>query len=360
MLFPASLLINETVTESRDLDILGLHIPFHKILDEKIVERFKPLIMDCGANAVVVDIKNEFGLTHIPFTHKYKPRASYVMESPDLLSKFLNWADVNGIRIIGRMCLMPDQKFLLSYPDFALKKKDKSVWRGAQGPWVNPFRLEAAYYNAAIAGAAIDFGIQEVNLDYVRFPSGEDEIELIEYPEEYNYVTRTSAIRNYLEIIYSSVKEHGGLLSADFFGGTAWFKRGDMGIGQHIETQAPFLDGIYPMAYPGLNGTRWAGLPESCQFGTDCPYEYVYLVTKLTRERLKRVKPSATVKTWFQAYPDGKFGNSLTLREYEEQQLAAFDAGASGLLAWNTTLDYDRNLFRKINRVQRIKQLTSG
>jgi hypothetical protein len=255
---------------------------------------------------------------------------------------------------------MPDQKMLSAYPRFAFKKKDGTMWQGAQGPWVNPFRLEPAYYNAAIAEAAIGFGIDEINLDYVRFPSGEDDIQQIEHTWPNNFFTRTSALRNYLEIIYTSVKKMGGTLSADFFGGTAWLKNGDMGIGQHIETHGPFIDGLYPMAYPGLNATRWEGLPASCQVGTDCPYEYVYLITKLTRERLAAVNPSASVKTWFQAYPDFRFGRPMALKEYELQQLAAFNAGATGVLAWDTSLVYHQYLYRKINIIQRFTQFNSG
>lgn len=359
-LFLSSMLIPpQKVAQPKNPDVLGLHIPFHKIIDEEIIEAFKPLILDCGANAVVVDIKNEYGLTHIPFDHKIKPSFTYKMESPEHLSNFLNWAEVNGIRVIGRMCLMPDQKLLLAYPQFAFKRKDDSVWKGALGPWSNPFRRDPAYYNAAIAAAAIDFGIKEVNLDYVRFPSGEDDIRKIEFSKDYNFLSRTRALRDYLEIIYTEVTAHGGILSADFFGGTAWFTNGDMGIGQHIETQAPFLDGIYPMAYPGLNGTQWPGIPDSCQFGTDCPYEYVYLVTKLTAVRLKTANPSASVKTWFQAYPDSKYGLGMTLNGFEEQQIAALDAGASGLLAWNPSLVYDPNLYRKIKIIEKFRLLTT-
>jgi hypothetical protein len=113
------------------------------------------------------------------------------------------------------------------------------------------------------------------------------------------------------------------------------------------------------MAYPGLSATKWHGIPESCEVGTDCPYEYVYLITKLTRERLKRVNRSASVKTWFQAYPDYRFGRAMTLREFEAQQLAAFDAGASGVLAWDTSLVYHPNLYRKIKFIQKFTPFIS-
>ncbi len=342
------LLLNKNGRELRVPNVLGLHIPFHFVPEKKVVEPFKNLIIHCGANTVVVDIKNEFGATHIPFDHPYKSRYTYEMESPKSLSDFLNWAEVNGIRVIGRMCLMPDQKLLLSHPRLAFKKQDGTMWLGAQGPWVNPFRLEAAHYNAAIAEAAVNFGIKEINIDYIRFPSGEDAINEIVYTVPNNFFTRTTALRNHLEIIYVAVKNRGGDVSVDFFGGTAWLEGGDMGIGQHIETQAPFLDGLYPMAYPGLSATKWPGIPESCEVGTDCPYEYVYLITKLTRERLKKVNPSASVKTWFQAYPDYRFGRAMTLREFELQQLAAFSAGASGVLAWDTSLVYHEYLYRRI------------
>jgi hypothetical protein len=356
LMFPTMLLLNKEQRELCDLSVLGLHLPFQKLPDEQIVEPFKQLVLNCGANTVVVDIKNEWGLTHIPFNHEYKPRYLSDIESPEDLSKFLNWADTNGIRIIGRLCLMPDQKLLFSHPKFAFQKEDGTIWLGAQGPWVNPFRLEAAHYNAAIAEAAVNFGIKEINIDYIRFPSGEDAIEEIAYTMPSNFFTRTTALRNYLEIIYESVKSKGGDLSVDFFGGTAWLESGDMGIGQHIETQAPFLDGLYPMAYPGLSATKWPGIPQSCEVGTDCPYEYVYLITKRTRERLMKVNPSASVKTWFQAYPDYRFGRPMTLREFEAQQFAAFNAGASGVLAWDTSLVYHKDLYKKINFLQKYTQ----
>ncbi len=352
-LLPSILIPNKMVGDLRDQDDLGLHIPFLKLTDEKVIEPFKHQIIRCGANTVVVDIKNEFGLTHVPFEHKYKPKYSYAAESPKLLSNFLTWADINGIRVIGRQCIMPDQKFLSVNPGLAYKKKDGTVWQGAQGPWVNPFRLEAARYNAAVAEAAVNLGIKEINIDYIRFPSGEDPIEQIEYSKSNNFENRTRALRNYLEIIYESVKKRGGDLSVDFFGGTAWQASGDMGIGQHIETQGQFLDGLYPMAYPGLSATKWQGIPESCEVGTDCPYEYVYLVTKLTKMRLMRINPSASVKTWFQAYPDRRFGREMTLREFEVQQLAAFNAGASGVLAWDTSLVYHEYLFRRIGFIRK-------
>jgi hypothetical protein len=207
--------------------------------------------------------------------------------------------------------------------------------------------------------AAVNLGIKEINIDYIRFPSGEDPIEQIEYTRSNNFVNRTRAISNYLEIIYESVKNRGGELSADFFGGTAWPDSSDMGIGQHIETVAPFLDGLYPMAYPSLSATKWRGIPKSCEVGTDCPYEYVYLVTKLTKERLKRINPLASVKTWFQAYPDRRFGREMTLREFEVQQLAAFNAGASGVLAWDTSIVYHQYLFRRINFIRKFAKYPS-
>jgi hypothetical protein len=353
LLLPSAFHLKNSERENRDSKVLGLHLPFQKMVDEKIMEPFKQQIINCGANTVVVDIKNEAGLTHIPIDYKYRPRYTYSVESPKLLSDFLNWTEINGIDVIGRMCIMPDQKLISSYPDFGYKRKDGTVWTGAQGPWVNPFRLEAAYYNAAIAEAAVDLGIKEINVDYIRFPSGEDAIEQIDYSRANNFINRTRAIRNYLEIIYEAVKNKGGELSADFFGGTAWPASGDMGIGQHIETVAPFLDGLYPMAYPGLSATKWQGIPEWCEVGTDCPYEYVYLATKFTKERLKRINPSASVNTWFQAYPDRRFGRKMTLREFEVQQLAAFRAGARGVLAWDTSIVYHEHLFRRITFLQR-------
>jgi hypothetical protein len=128
LLLPSAIHLKGEKRSGRDLGDLGLHIPFLRISDLEFIEPFKEQILGCGANTVVVDIKNEYGLTHIPFDYKYKPTTSFSIESPELLSKFLNWAEIKGLRVIGRMCIMPDEKFLSAYPGFGHKRKDGTLW----------------------------------------------------------------------------------------------------------------------------------------------------------------------------------------------------------------------------------------
>jgi hypothetical protein len=49
----------------------------------------------------------------------------------------------------------------------------------------------------------------------------------------------------------------------------------------------------------------------------------------------------------------------MTLKQFEEQQLAAFNAGATGVLAWDTSLVYHQNLYRKIKIIQKFSPFNS-
>ena len=328
---------------------LGLYIPFTKIDQWDTLERFKELVLSSGANTIVVDIKNEWGLTHVPFEHRWKPLGTYKYENPEALSDLIAWCAVYKIYLIGRQVIMSDGKLLSAYPGFGLRHKKGGVWRDSQGiPWANPFRSEIAEYNAAIALAAAKMGIREIQYDYVRFPSDDSPTQYIDYEGMNTFERRTNAIARILCLGQAAVHDAGSQLAADVFNYTAWRNYGDMGIGQHLETLAPFIDILSPMAYPSLYGTHLPAsdpCPNRCFPGSAYPYEVVNYTVKHALERLRSVNPNVMVVPWIQAYPDARFGQRMTLSEFEAQQRGAFEAGAHGVLAWNPSLNYEPNFY---------------
>jgi hypothetical protein len=49
----------------------------------------------------------------------------------------------------------------------------------------------------------------------------------------------------------------------------------------------------------------------------------------------------------------------MSLKEFELQQLAAFNAGAAGVLAWDTSMVYHKHLYTRINFVRMFARLIS-
>jgi hypothetical protein len=336
---------------------LGLYIPFKKINHADTLEGFKVLVLLSGANTIVVDIKNEWGLTHVPFEHRFKPSSKFVEENPEALSDLISWCNRNEVYLIGRQVVMSDGKLTSAYPWLGLKHTNGGLWRDLQGiPWSNPLREEVADYNATIAQAAASMGIPEIQYDYVRFPSDDSPTQYLFYEMKNTFEQRTTAITNILRQAQAAVHAVGSLLAADVFCYTAWRSFGDMGIGQHLETLGPFVDVLSPMAYPSLFGTKLPAsdpCPNGCFPGSAYPYEVVNYTVRHSIERLVSVNPNILLVPWIQAYPDARFQQRMSLVEFEEQQRGALEAGARGVLAWNPSLRYDPNFYQWIKERER-------
>ena len=100
--------------------------------------------------------------------------------------------------------------------------------------WVDPFREEDWDYNIAIAKEAVAKGFDEVQFDYVRFPTDGKLSAAASYSQPNNAATRLPAIAGFLAKARRELGPTGVFLGADVFGYTA-FNDNDTDIGQRIE-----------------------------------------------------------------------------------------------------------------------------
>lgn len=228
-------------SENKRQKILGLYLPFHLLPRKDRMDAFKRLVLTCGANTIVVDVKNEAGLTHVQFTHRLKPKwqSTIYPESPKELEKLILWARKNNVTLIGRQAIMPDARLLRVHPELGIKNKQGELWKDAHGqPWADAFKPEVALYNTAIAEATANAGILHVNYDYVRRPSDDSPTEQIVHSKANIYDNRTNAISTILLSAKIAVNKAGGILSADVLGYSAWREQKDLGVGQDIDRLA--------------------------------------------------------------------------------------------------------------------------
>ena len=129
-----------------------------------------------------------------------------------------------------------------AYPGWAIvDTATGGVWRDQEGMgWVDGNRTEAWDYNVALALEAADYGFDEVQFDYVRFPT-DGNVHGAVYSQPNTYDNRVAAISGILGRRPRHCATRGVKVSADIFGYTSWVAD-DLGIGQHIEALAPYVD----------------------------------------------------------------------------------------------------------------------
>ena len=132
------------------------------------------------------------------------------------------------------------------HPELAIRRSDGSLWHTNGGlGWLNPYSRAAWRYDVDVAVAAARAGFDEIQFDYVRFPSDGD-LSVIRYPGAHPQPMQRT-IAAFLRYAASRLHPLGVRVSADVFGLSATH---DLGIGQYPAQVGKVVDAIYPMAYP--------------------------------------------------------------------------------------------------------------
>ncbi len=131
------------------------------------------------------------------------------------------------------------------------KKPDVVFWQDKRGGyWLDPAHPEARNYILEFSKKMIDLGFNELQYDYLRFPSDGD-VEKAIYPFWDGKTPKYMVMKNLFEFLNKNLKEYKPdiILSADLFGYAA-ILAGDVGIGQRLEDIEDSFDYISFMVYP--------------------------------------------------------------------------------------------------------------
>jgi hypothetical protein len=288
-------------------------------------------------NAVVVDIKDDWGLTlyqsDVPLAKQTNAVGRPALQDfGALLAQFRQ----HGLYVIGRIAVFKDQNLAVARPDLAITdSRSGAVWRDAKGvPWVDPFRQEAWDYNIALAKEAASRGVDEIQFDYIRFPCGPDGVAAYSQPDAVSQ--RVSAIDGFLARAKSQLSPMGVKVSADLFGYTAW-SEGGLAVGQRLSSMARSLDVVSLMLYPSNFTSGIPGYSPAIAY----PYE---IVSKSVQQALKQLAGvTVSIRPWLQDFPDYAFdGRTYGPAEVAAEIRGARDGGASGWMLWNSSIHYTK------------------
>ena len=316
--------------------IRAAYLTYYGVADRGIRQRVLDLVSRTELNAVVIDVKGDRGM--IPYRTSVQAAIDAGAQGPVIIKDFEEqlaaWKG-QGIYTIARIVAFKDNLRATTRPDLAIiDTRTGKPWIDRENlAWVDPFREENWDYLIAVAKEAVAKGFDEVQFDYVRFPT-DGKLSAARYSQVNNATTRLPTIAAFLAKARRELGPTGAFLGADVFGYTA-FNSNDTDIGQRIEELSAHLDYMCPMVYPsgyhlGIPGVRNP---------VKNPYEVVKESVRLTRQRSQN--PAMQVRPWLQDFKDYAFDKRIFgPGEVTAQIRAANDAGASGWMLWNPKNDY--------------------
>jgi len=256
--------------------------------NQKYLSYLTNLFETTEINAVVIDIKDYSGLVSYdsgaPEVKEYN-LTNYAIFDIDSLVRFLH--DKN-IYVIGRISVFEDPAYAKARPELAIYDEARTADTGSlvlwkdnnKLSWLDPASEDVWDYNVSIAKDAFFHGFDEINFDYVRFPS-DGNMENIGFPVWDGLKLKQEVIKEFFQHVRAGLA--GEKLSVDLFGQTTT-NTDDMGIGQIIENAFENFDYVSPMVYPShyVDGFMGFGNP------AEHPYEIVKysISTALARKKI--------------------------------------------------------------------------
>ncbi|SRR5713226_2198510 len=306
-------------------------------------------------NGVVIDIKDYTGIvvfhTDNPLIGGLRADVSRLN-----LAALVDQLHSEGIYVIARIAAFQDQHLITARPYLAVRDPEGRIWSDRKGlGWVDPASQEVWDYLVEVGREAAQAGVDELNFDYIRFPT-DGTLSDLRYPVyEAARETKRQVMRRFFEFLTTQLRPTGVVLSADLFG-LATVRPDDLGIGQVMEDAFLYFDYISPMVYP----SHYA--PGFMQFANPADHPYAVVRYSLVRAEQRRAAyarvlgsisagtetpdPSdriARIRPWLQAFDLGALYPPPVIRKQME---AVRDVGlTAGWFLWNPSNRYQPATF---------------
>jgi len=348
----------------------GLYLPVNHAMDSGSLRPYLQTIENSKLNMVVIDMKDDYGRLRFTPSNPSMINLGRVFRPVDI-DAFLKTMKERGIYTVARIVVFKD-------PEAANKESGRyavwdavtnKAWEGyydtrrkktntpeepdpnhvtailpANDPdyeilrtwydekWVDPYSEVIWDYNVSIAEELCRRGFDEIQFDYIRFPTDGINLDNARYRWRDSGMDMDSAIESFLRYARSRIAKP---ISLDIYGANGWYRTGAR-TGQEVEVLYKYVDVICPMYYPShFEQTFLAQNPPE-----ERPYRIYYFGTRRTHII---ARGRVIVRPWAQAFYlnvsyDRRYYNS----GYVRQQLEGVrSAGRGGLTYWNNIGRYE-------------------
>lgn len=292
-------------------------------------------------NAVIIDIKDSTGVISFlakdnAFLDSFGTDSTRISDIDALIEKLHS----KNIYVIGRLTTFQDPLLAKTNPSFAFKRTDDgSIWKDRKGlSFINPNNKEAWNYIATLAEYSYQKGFDEINFDYIRYPSDGD-IKHIDYEIPSGF-TRRHYMKKFYEYIDVRLREGKKIpISADIFG-LVTSASDDIGIGQYFEDIIPHFDFVAAMVYPSHYSSGFFGYSNP----NEHPYGVVHAAMKSAKERaIAMDQDPQKLRTWIQ---DFSLGVHYGKKEITDQIKATYDVGLDSYMVWDPKNRYTQEAYK--------------
>jgi len=328
-----------SIASSNESHLQALYINYWAASSKKYKKNLFKLIDATSVNAVVIDIKNEFGeLAYISDINLARSigahRKAFIKDHTSFLAPFKE----RNLYTIARLSIFKDHLLAKQRPEWAVKSGEKEIWHDSQGlAWTDPFVDEVQEYNLQIALDVMNMGFDEVHFDYIRFPG----VNGLHFIEKNTLQNRVDAISIFLETNRAQMQSNLVKVSVATFGYSCW-NSNDTYIGHQVKELAGIVDYLSPMLYPS---SFQRGIP-----GYRNPVKTPYEIVLYTLKRCAKNSgyPPEKFRPWLQAFKDYGFDRRVFgTHEIKQQIRATVDSNASGWMLWNPASHYPiRDVFK--------------
>ena len=327
--------------------VKGIYLASKPLGNESFMSTFWDNMDDTELNAVVIDIKDDYGritydMQNVPMVDELGAVSADIDDLPALMEQFKE----HGIYTIARIVSMRDPYIGEVKPEWCLTNPDGTIYKDNSGyTWINPYKTEYWDYLVSIAKQCAKDGFDEIQFDYIRFCTDRGANDCVFDEEETRGRDKISIITEAVQYLYDNIREEDVYISCDVFGTIIGSSIDARSVGQDYAQLASIVDYMCPMIYPSHYA---AG-----NFGLDMPdkhpYESISGALKNSRSVRQRSASDsgrqAGVRPWLQAFTASWLGSGNYI-EYDaeavrQQIQAVYDAGYDEWILWSASVSYD-------------------
>lgn len=297
-----------TTIEMEPFTVKSIYVTAAVAANSELLNEYFDLIDRTELNAIVIDLKSDLrddlGLVYydsqVPLVKELGTSQPYMdLEAILAEAKRRNIYTIARVHIFSHDNVLADAK-----PEWAAKDRvTGEVFADYPTPtiryaWLDPWNRNVWDYNIQLAVEAAHLGFDEINYDYIRFPSlefdPEDKNRLLLSKETSTAEERFNNIATMLEQSQRAINGAGAFLSVDVFGYAAWnpFEL----IGQDIGLMSEHTDYIYPMVYPSHF------VPGELGFDNPGAHPYEIILESLKRGQKQIEGKRALLRPWLQDF----------------------------------------------------------
>ena len=318
------------------------------------INKFKKIVKDRNMNALVIDMKDDYGYlryqTKDPLLLEKGTVSNYAID----LEKFIDEFKKDNIYLVARIVTFKD-RCLTKYAGgkYAVwDSKYNKIWTGIKGyedivdeegnvtgtqtqyydeQWVDPYSEEVWEYNIAVAKELIARGFDEIQFDYIRFPTDGLNLYNAKYRWQNKGMDKESALISFLSYARENIDAPIGI---DIYGANGWYRSGTR-TGQDSELLAEYVDVIGPMFYPSHFEQTFLNYAPYADRTYRIYYYGSFRNTIMCRNR-------SIIRPWVQSF---YLGVSYDKQYYDEDYIrkeffGVRDSINRGYMCWNNSGEY--------------------